>query len=393
MVAALIVVACGGGGSDVPTAVTVPPPEAPEQPTGSLEKAALGEAADVNCGYSDELSARLGPRGKTLAGVQAESAGTLPVLEEVQALQAALQPAGSVTSDWDEYLKASQGVIDGAKEVVDAEGEAEGQKAFAALDQARQKTYPAADALGLKVCTFAAEVTVEQSEMNDPATLDLAEPSNTPEQAAEALMTAINSGDCGEIDAQRHSDIDGLSPETCQYLIDGYSGLEVVGSQSYGPAALVQFASEQDASRQGTTQFVIDTDRKLKYVNESVILGGGIQPPSEGFDAQATMDQNLTAIRDEDEEAFRETLGPDGAYTESGEPLTEFSTESSGRVFTEAVREYADVDAVMIGASQALAYFVFDTEDQDFLLEVGHSPGSETEYRNPGYWALPQAEG
>jgi hypothetical protein len=358
---------------------------------GTLEKAALAEAADVNCGYSDAMSARLGPRGKTLAGVRAESAGTLPVFEEVQALQAALDPAGPVVPDWQQYLDASQGVIDGGQAVVDADGEAEAQKAFLALDQARQETYPFADALGLKVCTYAAEATVEETEMNDPATFELAEPSDTPEQAANALMAAIDSGDCEQINAQRHSDVGELSADTCQYLINGYSGLDVVGSQSYGPAALVQFASKEDASRQGTTQFVIDSDGKLKYVNESVIAGGGIHPPNEGFDAQETMDQVLTAIRDEDEEAFAETLGPDGAYFEAEDPLAEFSSEPSGEIVTEAIRENPDVEAVMIGASQALAYFIFDTDDQDFLLEIGHSPGSETEYRNPGYWALPPA--
>ena len=65
----------------------------------------------------------------------------------------------------------------------------------------------------------------------------------------------------------------------------------------------------------------------------------------------------------------------------------------NGRIFTEAVRENPDAEAVMIGANQALAYFILDMDDQDFLLEIGHSPGSETEYRNPGYWALPSASG
>ena len=74
------------------------------------------------------------------------------------------------------------------------------------------------------------------------------------------------------------------------------------------------------------SQFVIDSDGKLKYVNESVIAGGGIQPPNEGFDAQETMDAFLAAVRDEDSAAFAETLGPDGAYFEAEDPLAEFSS-------------------------------------------------------------------
>jgi hypothetical protein len=382
--------ACSGGGaSGTPSAVTAPAPELPDQASGTLEKGALAEAADTNCGYSDALSARLGPRGKTLAGIQAESAGTLPVFEEVQGLQAALEPAGPVAGDWKQYLDASQGVIDAGQAVVDAEGEAEAQRAFAALDQARQKTYPPADALGLKVCTFAAEATVEETTMEDPENFNLAEPTNAPEQAADELISAIDSGDCEKINAQRHSDAGDLSPQTCEYLITGYSGLDVVGSQSYGPAAMVQFASGEDASRQGTTQFVIDSDGKLKYVNESVIVGGGIHPPSEGFDAQETMDAVLEAVREEDSVAFTETLGPDGAYFEAEDPLAEFLSEPSGKVVAETIRDNPEVEAVMIGANQALAFFIFDTENRDLLLEIGHSPGSETNYRNPGYWALP----
>lgn len=390
-----MIAACGGGGGDsnVPTAVTAPSPNAPEQATGALEKAALAEAADVNCGYSDELFARLGPRGKTLAGIQAETAGSIPVLEEIRALQEGLETTGPAAVDWDQYLAATQGLIESGGAVAEAPDEAEAQKAFAALEAAREKTYPPADALGLKVCTYAAPASVTETTMNDPASFDLAQPENTVEQAAEDLMAAIESGDCDRINAQRHSDVGELSADSCQYLINSYSGLEVIGYETYGPAALVQFADRKEASRQGTTQFVIDTDGSLKYVNESVIGGGGIHPPSEGFDAQETVDAALAAIRDEDEAAFAETLGPDGAYAEAEEPLTEFEAEPSGKTFTEAVRQNPDVDAVMIGASQAMAYFIFDTDDRDFLLEIGHSPGSETEYRNLGYWALPPAEG
>jgi hypothetical protein len=387
--------ACGGGESsqDLPTAVTAPAPGVPEQPTGTLEKAALSEAADVNCGYSDALFARLGPRGKTPAGVQAESAGSVPVLEEVQALQAGLDPAGPVAGDWGEYLQATQGLTDSYAEVADATGDAGVKKAVDAREQARSKTYPPADALGLKVCTFSPDATVSETEMNDPASFDLVEPTNTVETAAADFIAAVESGDCEKINALRHSDVGELAPDTCQYLINGYSGLELVGSESYGPAALAQFAIEEDAARQGTVQFVIDSDGRLRYVNESVVDGGGIQPPSEGFDAQETMDAVLEAIRNEDGTAFAETLGPDGAYTDAEDPLNEFSAESGGDVLIEAIRENPDVDAVMIGANQVLAYFIFDTDEQDFLLEIGHSPGSVTEYRNPGYWALPPAQG
>ena len=178
----------------------------------------------------------------------------------------------------------------------------------------------------------------------------------------------------------------------CQYLLDTYSGLDVIGSQSYGPAAMVTFGTEEDATRQGTVEFVIDQDGALKFAGQARIPGGSIHPPSEGFDAQETIDTAVAAIRDEDSAAFADTVGPDGVHADSDDPLADFASTSSGEIVVEAITSNPDVDAVMIGANQGVAYFIFDTEDRDFLFQVGHSPGSETEYRNMGYWGLPEAE-
>jgi len=385
-----MLVACGGDSDDggtLPTAVTAPAIEVPEQPGGTLDEAALVEAADINCGFANDQLGRLGPAGKTLEGIKAQWTGSVPVLEEVQDLQTGLDAGNSKA--WDQYLKANQATIDAYAEIAATPDEAALTAGFEAQQKALAATYPPADALGLEVCTYVPEATVTGTEMNDPVDFDLAEPSNTVEQAAETFIGAVDSGSCPRINAQRNSDVSDLQPGTCKYLVDTYANLEVVGTESYGPVAMATFAGKGDDSRSGTVQFVIDQDLELKYVNESVIPGGAIHPPSEGFDAQETMDSMLESIRDQDGEAFLDLQGPDGAITEVSDPFDRINSEEGGRIVAEDIRENPDVEAVMIGANQAVAYFIFDTGERDYLLENNHVPGSETAYRNFGYWALP----
>jgi hypothetical protein len=313
-------------------------------------------------------------------------------MSDVQALQAAFDAAPPVAETWDEYLKASQAAIEAREKVSEVSDETELEAANTTVSAAASKTYPPADALGLEVCTYTPPPTVEETEMNDPASFDLAEPTNTPDQAAKQFLAAVDTGECSSIKAVINSDYGIVPDNTCNYLLDTYSGLGVIGSQSYGPVAMVTFGDEEDASRQGTVEFVIDQDGALKFTNEAFIPGGSIHPPSEGFDAQETIDTAVAAIRDEDSAAFADVVGPDGAYTDSDDPLAEFASKPSGETVVEAIRSNPDVDAVMIAANQGNAYFIFDTEDQDFLFTLGHSPGSETEYRNMGYWGLPDAE-
>ncbi|MGK2956066.1 MAG: hypothetical protein ACSLFI_10410, partial [Solirubrobacterales bacterium] len=327
--------------------------------------------------------------GKTPKGIAAQYAGFVPALEEVQTLQSALDPAESVTEDWDEYLKTTQGLLDAYEAGAETTSGPELTKANAALEEALSATYPPADALGLTVCTFTPEPTVVETEMENPETFDLPKPTNTVEQAAKTFLAAVGSGDCERIKAEANSDVGELKATNCEYLSTTYGGLDVVGTQSYGPVALAEFGGPKKDPRNGTVEFVIDSDGKLKYASESVIVGGGIHPPNEGFDAQETMDTAVDSIKNEDGDAFLSIQGPDSKVEEVDDPFLRVGSEESGKIVATAIRENPDVDAVMIGANQAAAYFIFDTDDQDFLLETGHSPGSETEYRNFGYWGLP----
>ena len=381
----------GGDGGDQPTAVTAAALTAPEQPTGTLDKAALVEAADVNCEYQDGLVARLGPSGKTAAGIAAQWGGMVPVLQEIQDLQSGLEADAPVAETWDEYLKTSEEVIASASALgeVTTEG-AEFNKASTDLSNALNATYVPADELGLKDCTHTPDPTVEKTEMENPTSIDLPEPANTADQAAATFIAAVNTKDCAKINAAINSDYGEINASSCEYMVNLYSGpkVKVVGSQSFGPIAFVEFSDPGEA-RYGTVNFVMDSDSKLKFAGEQTILGGGIHPPSEGFDAQESMDAALDAIRDEDGEAFMAVQGPDSSVTEAPDPFTGVGSGPGGEIVAKDIRDNPDVEAVMIGANQTGAAFIFDTGEHVYVLQNGHNPGSETSYGNFGYWLLP----
>lgn len=385
--------ACGSSddGGDQPTAVTAAAIEAPEQPTGSLDKAALVKAADANCEYEWQLRGRLGPAGKIASGIAAQWSGTVPVMEEVQGLQSDLQVDPSVKKTWEEYLKANQAYIDSLSEITTVSTDEEAGAKSAAANEVAQATYPPADELGLEVCTFTPEATVEKTEMENPASLDLPEPSNTVDEAADTFMAALNGGDCEKLNATINSDVGTLPAGDCQYLFDSFANLDVAGSQSLGPVAYVELKGKGDDPRAGTMTFVIDGDGVLKYSNNGVIIGGGIHPPSEGFDSQETMDAAIVAIRDEDGQAFLDIQGPDSAITEVAEPFEGIGDSEGGKVIAAAIRDNPDVEPMMIGANQLEGAFIFDTGEEMYLLQNGHFPGSETAYGNFGYWLLPSS--
>jgi hypothetical protein len=386
-----LLAACGGGsdGGDQPTAETAAPVESPEQPTGSLDQEALVEAADTNCTYQDGLVARLGPSGKTVAGIAQQWGGMVPVLEEIQGLQSGLEAESAVATTWDQYLKSTEQVITSASALSEVTTEGpEFTKASTDLGGALQATYGPADELGLKVCTHTPEPTVEETVMVNPETFDLPEASNTVDEAADTFITAVNSEDCAKINAVINSDVGELNASNCEYLVGAYAGLKPIGNQSFGPVAFVEFGGT-DAPRNGTAKFIMDTDLELKYTGEAVIPGGGIHPPSEGFDAQESMDAALAAIRDEDGTAFMAVQGPDSSVTEVVDPFTSIGDDEGADLVSKDIRDNPDVEAVMIGANQMAAAFIFDTGENVYLLENGHTPGSETSYGNFGYWLLP----
>jgi hypothetical protein len=81
--------------------------------------------------------------------------------------------------------------------------------------------------------------------------------------------------------------------------------------------------------------------------------------------------------------------GPDSSVTEVVDPFTSIGDDEGADLVTKDIRENPDVEAVMIGANQMAAAFIFDTGENVYLLENGHNPGTETSYGNFGYWLLP----
>jgi hypothetical protein len=387
LAASALVAGCGG--EDVPTPVLSPPAEVPEQPSaGALGKTELAAAADANCGYLNERLAELGPRGKSLAGIKAESAGSLPALEAVQALQQGLTAGPRVADDWRAYLEAGQSYIDATGAMAEATDQAELNEAAQARAVSLSESYPPADELGLRVCSFTPKPVVEPTEMRNAASFELPEPTNTVEQATRRFLGAVESGDCGRINAQNHSDNATLDAGNCKFLADQYAGTDLVGSQSYGPIAFAELY-EPETGRNGTVRFVIDTDGRLRYAGQGTVWGGGARPPTQGFAAQQNMDDALAAIRDGDGQAFFDLAGPDSVLTEAPDPFDSLGDSPSGTDAFNAISEDAGTEAVMLTANRLDAVFVFDGEDARYLLTNSHDPGSEASYSSLGYWLLP----
>jgi hypothetical protein len=292
------------------------------------------------------------------------------------------------SEDWDAYLEASRAYIASARKLAEADSQAALEAAGSERAEALAASYPPADAIGLKVCTFTPEPTVKPTEMTDAADFDLPQPDNTVDQAAGAFLAAVQSGDCARVNAQANSDNGELDEGNCEFLFGQYAGTELVGTESYGPVAVAEFYNPSDG-RNGTVRFIIDSDRKLKYAGEGSVLGGGINPPGEGFDSQESMDSSLAAIRDEDGEAFLALQGPDSVITEAPDPFDGVGSEAGGEVVARDIRDNPEVGAVMLTANQLNGFFVFDAGERTYLLENTHSPGSENDYRNFGYWLLP----
>jgi hypothetical protein len=226
--------------------------------------------------------------------------------------------------------------------------------------------------------------------MTDAADFDLPVPRNTVDEAAEAFLAAVKSGDCARVNAQVNSDSTELDQGNCEFLFSQYAGTSLAGTESYGPVALAEFYNPSDG-RNGTVRFIIDTDRRLRYAGEGSVVGGGLRPPSEGFDSQARMDDALAAIRDEDGEAFLEVQGPDSVLTEAPDPFVGVGAGPGGELVARDIRENPDAAALMLTANQLNGFFIFDAGERSYLLENTHLPGSETGYGNFGYWLLPDS--
>ena len=101
------------------------------------------------------------------------------------------------------------------------------------------------------------------------------------------------------------------------------------------------------------------------------------------------MDSALTAIRDQDGQAFLDIQGPDSSVTEVDDPFVAVGSGQGAEIVATDIRDNPDVEAVMIGANQVDGFYIFDTDGNDYLFENAHNPGSETSYGNFGYWLLP----
>ena len=102
-------------------------------------------------------------------------------------------------------------------------------KAFAEQNKAFAERDKAAKELGTEVCGQKADIKVEPSGTEPPADLDYAEPKNTIEEAATDYLKGFKSGNCSEINSNRHSDAGQLQHHQAGEQRQDGDGLDDVG--------------------------------------------------------------------------------------------------------------------------------------------------------------------
>ncbi len=375
LLAVVPVAGCGGGDGS--------PPEGP------LAKAELAVAADEVCGAADARFATTGPRGVTNAGLAAEFENTTEIVAERQRGLEELEPKASVKADYERFLGAAAAVVAADRAVAEAaaaDDQVGVDRAFGDLGRATARRDKAARDLGMKVCGGLPEPKVEETGTGPGEDVSFAEPRNTVEEALGDYLAATESRDCGAINDAEHSDNGTFSARVCGSVADGYAGAKVLATEQYGPAGAAEIVAN---AQPFTLHFVEDTDGVLRRGGDIVVDDGGLRPANEGIDADQVAADTVAAIRAGDAEAFNETLSVDDqSFEVEGGGFDAVGTGKTGDDLVEAIRRDEGAEPEPLGANQAYAFYLLDTEGKDFVLILVHEPGSRTAYRFRGFFPI-----
>jgi hypothetical protein len=359
---------------------------------GPLGKAELAAAADEVCADADARFARSGPRGITNPGLAAEFENTTEIVAARQRGFERLEPAAAVEEDYERFLRTSAEVVAADRalaEAAAADDSAAVGRAFGRLGRAVDARDRAAENLGMKVCGGIPEPVVEETGTGPVSDVGFAEPANTVGAALEDLLAAAENGDCNAINAAEHSDNRPLGRRACAAIADAYAGAKVLATEEYGPAAAVEIETR---AQPFTVYFVTDTGRVLRRGGDVVVDDGGLRPANEEIDADRVAEEAVRAIRASDPAAFNRTLSVDDqSFRLKPGEFDAIGDGPSGDDLVAAIRADEDVVPQPLGENQAYAFFLLDTDADDFVLVLAHEPGSETAYRLRGFFPVPRS--
>lgn len=354
----------------------------------------LASAMDEVCTDAQVDFDSMGVRGLTNPQLALEFEGTAEVRQAIVDGFNELNLTDEAKAEMQAYVDASEKVIAADREIAEAAADDDTEAvnaAFTKQNKAFTERDAAARKLGTEVCGQSVDIEVSESGTTPPDDLDIAEPKNTIEEAADTYLAAFKRSDCVAVNRNRHTDAGELEKPECEVASKNLQGASVAGTESYVIAGVAEIVGGDGTHY--PTFFIEDLDGVLRYAGDSIHDSGGLRPAPEGNDSEETVDATLAAIRDNDAEAFNETL-PDessGFWLDQKGEFETFSDGSYNEAFMKDVRS-SDSEPVQLGLNAAFGFYLLEGSENNWVLTTIHNPGIGGHYRFSGYWPVPKPE-
>lgn len=373
---------------------------------GPLTESEFVSQADAVCAESTKEQARIAASepfyyaggAAKWEGIAGVLSGSLSDLEEIE-------PPRELADAFREYLAARRTEIEIVRRLAAAATDVNerllaGKEAGAPADEYAQaserldKTYAQLERLerelGFEVCGASVEPETELTGTEPPEGTDFLEPTNTLEQAAEDFLAAVESKKCSRINAQAHSDNRPIVAQGCKQIADAFGGARIVLSEQHGPAGAVEIRNERSNS---TLLFVQDTDGALRQAGDMDTPYGGLRPANEDNDAEQSADDWVRAVRENDPELYADASEVDiDPSTDFANPTGPFNfigpADGTGRDLVADIRADEEAAPVLLGINQAVAFFLLDADDGNWVLVFDHEQGSPTAYGWAGFFPV-----
>lgn len=351
----------------------------------------LASAMDQVCDDTTADFEAMGTRGLTMPAIAAEFQGYAEVRQAVIDGFNELNTDDAAKKEMESYIEASEEVVAQDKAIARAAGNDDQKamnQAFLAQNAAFTEREKAAGEIGTEVCGQQAEIKVEPTGTEPPEDLSAYQPKNTVEDAADKYLKSARSGDCGQINANRHADAGDLDAPNCASVSKALAGAKVAGTESYGPVGQAEIVGSD-----GThfpTYYVTDLDGNLRYGGDAIHDAGGLRPAPEGNDAQATAEATVNAIREDDAAAFNQTLPfEDSPFWIKGEKVNSFGDGEYNAEFIGDIKE-GDTEPVQLGLNSTWGFYFLEGTKYDWVIVMTHIPGIGGHYRFGGYYPIPK---
>lgn len=357
-----------------------------------VTKENLAAAMDQVCSDATADFDALGPRGMTNGGIALEVEGTSAVRRQIVDELNEIDADDEAQPLLDEYVAASEEIIANDQKVIAAAKKDDTDAvnaAFGETQAAFDSRDGVAEKIGTEVCGKTVEIAVEPTGTEPPADLDYAKPSNTVDQAAKAFLEAARSGDCDAMNETHHTDATELTQELCGQVTTMVAGAKVAGTEQYGPVGQAEVVTKDGTHL--PTYFVADLDGELRYGGDTIHDQGGLRPAPEGNDAEQQAKATVTAIRDDDPEAFNAVLeSEDSPFHVEGDSFDEFGSGKFVKSLVGDIRD-GDDEPVQLGLNSTWGFYFLPGSEHDWVLAMIHRPGAGGNYVFGGYYPVPKA--